>query len=91
MTERNPLPLGMTPRLLTKEAAAAYCSMSPDAFEQRVRPYVPPLPIGARPLLWDRNAIDRWLDEQSGLVEAFRPADAWLAEVRENDRADKRR
>ncbi len=91
MTERNPLPLGMTPRLLTKEAAAAYCSMSPDAFEARIRPHVPALDISARPLLWDIKALDRWLDEQSGIAGALPSIDELIGMLGSNDRANSRR
>ena len=91
MTERRTLPQGMTPRLLTKEQAAAYCSMSPDAFEARIRPHVPPLDIGTRPLLWDVKALDRWLDEQSGIVGALPPIEELIGRLGTNDRANSRR
>lgn len=66
------LPRGMTPRLLTPEQAAAYCGVGRDNFEARVG--VPPLKCFGNRVLYDRVALDRWLDEQSGvaLVEAER-------------------
>jgi len=90
MTARDPLPRGMTPRCLAKDAAAAYCGMSPEAFEARVRPHVPPLDIGSRPLLWDVRALDRWLDELSGLAEAGPPIGELLGRLG-GDRAGSRR
>ena len=87
--DRAPLPPGMTPRLLSKPAAAAYCGMSEDAFEARIRPHVPPLDISARPLLWDVKALDRWLDEQSFGAGQFTPISELIGRLgsdRENTR-----
>lgn len=77
MAERRALPSGMTPRLLGRDAAAAYCGIVADTFEEHVRPHVPPICIGARKL-WDVRALDRWLDERSGLVAELQPVDDWL-------------
>jgi len=89
MTDRRALPAGMTPRLLSREAAAAYCGVTPETFEVHIRPHVRPIEIGAR-RLWDIRALNRWLDERSGLVEALRPIRDWLAELGD-DRASARR
>jgi hypothetical protein len=89
MGDRRSLPIGMTPRLLARDAAAAYCGVTAETFEQHVRPYVRPIEIGAR-RLWDVKALDRWVDAQSGLTDALRPLDNWLAELG-NDRAGSRR
>jgi len=75
MGERR-LPLGMTPRLLSRDGAAAYCGMSPNHFEEHVARAVPPLQFGRR-CLWDVKALDRWLDQQSGLAHAARSVDEW--------------
>ena len=83
------LPIGMTPRLLSRDAAAAYCGVTPETFETHIRPHIAPLEIGAR-RLWDVRALDRWLDRQSGLVEALRSPGEWLAELGD-DRAGRRR
>lgn len=85
MGDRHSLPTGMTPRLLSRDAAATYCGVTAQTFEQHVRP----IEIGAR-RLWDIRALDRWLDVQSGLTDAFRPVDDWLAELGD-DRASSRR
>ncbi len=74
MPDRRLLPIGMTPRLLSKVAAAAYCGITEETFEAHVRPHVQPIEIGAR-RLWDVKALDRWLDQQSGLVDALTPVD----------------
>jgi hypothetical protein len=89
MSERRSLPAGMMPRLLSRDAAAAYCGITAETFEQHVRPHVAPIEIGAR-RLWDVRALDHWLDVQSGLIDALRPVDDWLAELG-NDRARSRR
>lgn len=87
--ERRSLPVGMTPRLLSREAAAAYCGIVAETFEEHIRPHVPPVEIGAR-RLWDVRALDRWLDRRSGLVDALRSAEDWLAELGD-DHSDGRR
>jgi len=66
MAERG-LPIGMTPRLLSRVGATAYCGMSPNHFEEHVAKVIPPLHFGKR-CLWDIRALDRWLDQQSGLT-----------------------
>lgn len=83
------LPVGITPRLLCRDAAAAYCGVTGDTFATHVRPHVDPIEIGAR-RLWDIKALDRWLDEQSGLIEAFHPVEDWMERAR-RDRARARR
>ena len=64
------LPAGMTPRLLSRAVAAAYCGVSIGLFEQSV-PVLPLRCFGSRKL-WDARALDRWLDQQSGLVDDSR-------------------
>lgn len=78
MRERDggALPSGMTPRLLSLDAAATYCGVMPGTFETHIRPHVPPVEIGAR-RLWDVKALNRWLDERSGLAHATRPVEDW--------------
>ena len=72
------LPAGMTPRLISRGAAAVYCGVTEETFETHVRPHVVPVELGAR-RLWDVRALDRWLDERSGLTEVVRPIGDWLA------------
>jgi hypothetical protein len=66
------LPPGMTPRLLSRVRAAAYCGLSPNAFDEHVAPIVQPIEFGRRNL-WDVKALDRWLDRESGLAHATVP------------------
>ena len=73
MPERRRLPSGMTPRLISREAAATYCGISPTLFDEHIAPAVPPVEIGRRNL-WDVKRLDRWLDQQSGLAHADGPA-----------------
>ena len=47
------------PRLLDRQMAAAYCSVSVNHFFAHV--HVAPVELGAKKL-WDRCAIDAWLD-----------------------------
>jgi hypothetical protein len=76
MTKRQPLPAGLTPRLLTTEQAAAYCGVGRDNFEARVG--VPPVKLFGNRVLYDRIALDRWLDEQSGLALVEHEREDWL-------------
>jgi hypothetical protein len=76
-------------RLLNIEDAAAYCGVSPALFERHVR--VLPLRIGRRKL-WDRRAIDIWIDRQQENPSSFAPDD-WLRKLDEHEerQKDKRR
>jgi hypothetical protein len=75
------LPLGMLPRGLTRDQAAAYCGCDTTAaFDEWVRKGIVPraMPGTTR---WDRKAIDRALDRRSGLLSDAAPSiDEWLAE-----------
>jgi hypothetical protein len=66
MVEARRLPLGLSPRLLTRESAATYLAISPAHFTTHVAPAVPPIAIGAA-LRWDVKALDRWLDQRTGI------------------------
>jgi hypothetical protein len=90
MADNRRLPPGMTPRLLSRDEAATYCGVVAETFEQHVRPHVPPIGLGAR-RLWDIRALDRWLDRQSGLVDAPPSLEDCLAGLGNDDRARPRR
>jgi hypothetical protein len=77
MTDRHALPAGMTPRLLSRKAAAAYCGMVGETFDKHVRPHVPPVKIETGRKLWDVRALDQWLDQLSGLINVVRPTGSW--------------
>ena len=59
----NALPL-QTPRLLTRQQAAAYCGVTPDTFDDYRQRAIVPDPI-AGTNRWDRKLIDLWLDKAS--------------------------
>lgn len=68
MREKH-LPRGMIPRLLSRDEAAAYCGVSPNMFEEHVG--VPSIKAFGARRLWDRIALDLWLDRESGITEAM--------------------
>ncbi|MGH8248260.1 MAG: hypothetical protein ACREUU_17700 [Gammaproteobacteria bacterium] len=53
------------PRLLSRPVAAAYCGVTAEFFEAQCP--VPAIRLGSRKL-WDRPAIDRWIDGLGGTV-----------------------
>ncbi len=59
------LPL-QTPRLLSRQQAAAYCGVSPETFDDYRRRGIVPGPISGTNR-WDRKLIDLWLDKASGI------------------------
>lgn len=63
MADPPRLPPGLTPRLLSREAAAAYCGVSPGFFDDTIGREVPPIAIRSKKL-WDIKALDRWVDDQ---------------------------
>ena len=73
----------ITPRLLSVEEAARYVGLSRSAFLGSVAHSVPPLRLGTRRVTWDRVALDRWIDAQSGIntsptSKEMNPLDALL-------------
>jgi predicted DNA-binding transcriptional regulator AlpA len=74
---RNALPTGLVPRLLNRDAAAAYCGISTAHFLAHLSPHVPPILIG-RKRVWDVSAIDRWLDQRSGTGQGTFSPEQWL-------------
>ncbi len=71
----------LTPRLMTKAEAAAYCAVTPSRFYQLVRAGTLPSAIPGT-TRYDRTAIDRALDKLGGLTAEAEPSefDKWLAE-----------
>jgi hypothetical protein len=68
------LPTSIPPRLLTTEQAAEYCNVSSNTFEEHVG--VNPVRLGKRKL-WDRKALDEWLDSLQGRGETSTPQRGW--------------
>lgn len=72
----------VTPRLMTKAEAAAYCAVTPSRFYQLVRAGTLPAAVPGT-TRYDRIAIDRALDKHAGLEtaqEELSPLQKWLAE-----------
>jgi hypothetical protein len=74
------LVLQLTPRLLNRQQAAAYCNLPPTTFSNWVRSgkLPPPLPGTA---CWDLKAIDFASDAMSGLQpqQEATALDEWIA------------
>ncbi len=70
--------LGIAPRLLTREQAAAYCGLSTHGFSEWVRAGRLPGPI-AGTARWDLRAIDAALDSLSGIGIGSLALDQWKA------------
>lgn len=70
--KKGALPSGLHPRLLSRDAAAAYCGVSVPHFLEHVP--VDPVEIGKKKL-WDRLMIDRWLDSSQNGGQILR--DQW--------------
>ena len=61
-------PAALSPRGLSREAAAAYCGISPGSFDKLVAQGTLPGPwlvTGVRRKLWDKLALDKAFDAQS--------------------------
>jgi predicted DNA-binding transcriptional regulator AlpA len=56
--------MGLESRLLNRKTAATYCGVSEATFNAHIVPHLLPIAIGKK-LLWDRKAIDLWLDGPS--------------------------
>lgn len=72
----------ITPRLLSVEEAARYVGLSRPVFQATIGKQIPPIKTGVRRLIWDRIALDRWIDAQSGVPSAekkeINPLDALM-------------
>ena len=84
--------LGIAPRLLTREQAAAYCGLSTRGFSEWVKTGKMPGPIPGT-ARWDRRAIDGVLDIASGLETRGAqedPFDRWKRERHEKSTSRRR-
>jgi predicted DNA-binding transcriptional regulator AlpA len=64
MPRQAALPPSLAPRLVAREAAAAYVSVSPNMFDQMVNDGRMPRPkiLGGRRIAWDVRALDQAVD-----------------------------
>lgn len=64
MARQAALPLTLAPRLISREAAAAYVNVSPTKFDEMVKERVMPRPkrLGGRRKAWDVRALDIAVD-----------------------------
>jgi predicted DNA-binding transcriptional regulator AlpA len=84
MPRQTALPPLLTPRLISREAAAAYICVSPNTFDEMVRDGRMPRPrlLGERRRAWDVRALDLAIDrlpldgDDPGVDETWRDVDA---------------
>lgn len=64
MAHQNALPPTLAPRLISREAAAAYVSVSPTTFDAMVKDGRMPRPkrLGGRRKAWDVRTLDAAID-----------------------------
>jgi hypothetical protein len=77
MARKTQLPAGITPRPLSREAAAPYVGLSTGAFTAEVAAGTLPEPFLLRRThrhLWDVRALDAVLDRKDG---SFRNDESW--------------
>lgn len=65
MAHQNALPPTLAPRLVTREAAASYVSVSPTTFDEMVKDGRMPRPkrLRGRRKAWDVRALDAAIDD----------------------------
>lgn len=87
---RDPLTTPPIPRLLGSDMAAAYLGISERLFDQvRTLPNFPRSIKFGRRTLWDRKALDVFVDRLS--AEALQPYDPWDDVVGSNARDQRKR
>ena len=79
MPRHTALPATLPPRLIGREAAAAYCAVSASFFDQLVDKGLMPAPklIGDRRRAWDVRALDLAIDRLPIDGEASQADDTW--------------
>jgi predicted DNA-binding transcriptional regulator AlpA len=65
MAQQSALPRTLSPRLISRQAAAAYVNVSPTTFDAMVRDRRMPRPkiLSGRRRAWDVFALDRAVDD----------------------------
>ena len=76
MAHQNALPPTLAPRLISRDAAAAYVNVSPTKFDEMVRDGRMPRPkrLGGRRKAWDVRALDDAVDD---LEDCDNDNDTW--------------
>jgi predicted DNA-binding transcriptional regulator AlpA len=76
VARQNALPPSLAPRLIGREAAAAYVNVSPTTFDEMVRDGRMPRPkrLGGRRKAWDVRALDAAVDH---LADCNDDNDTW--------------
>ena len=70
------------PRLLSQEQAATYCGVGIDLLKAEC----PVIPIKIRSkILYDRRALDRWIDDSAGRPNESQPGTDWLRRLDDAD------
>jgi predicted DNA-binding transcriptional regulator AlpA len=84
MPRQTALPPTLAPRLVTREAAAAYVCVSPNTFDEMVKGGRMPRPrlLGGKRRAWDIRALDLAIDrlpidgDDAGIDETWGDVDA---------------
>jgi predicted DNA-binding transcriptional regulator AlpA len=65
MTRQTALPPNLAPRLISRDAAAAYGCVSPNTFDEMVKDGRMPRPkkLGPRRIAWDIRELDAAIDK----------------------------
>jgi predicted DNA-binding transcriptional regulator AlpA len=79
MARQNNLPPSLSPRLLKREAAAAYVSVSPTKFDEMVQDGSMPKPkrLNGRRKAWDVRALDAAIDNLPNADNDNNDNDTW--------------
>ena len=79
MARQTALPPTLAPRLIGREAAAAYLGISPGLFDVLVKAgrLPPPKKLGERRLLWDVRELDAAVDCWPPLVPEVESDRSW--------------
>jgi predicted DNA-binding transcriptional regulator AlpA len=81
MPRQSALPPTMAPRLLAREASAAYACLSPNTFDGMVKDGRMPKPrlLGSKRLAWDVRELDAAIDAlpHDGEIELVHADEGW--------------
>jgi predicted DNA-binding transcriptional regulator AlpA len=79
MAHQKALPPSLAPRLVSRDVAAAYVSVSPTKFDEMVQDGSMPKPkrLGGRRKAWDVRALDAAIDELPNANNDNNDNDTW--------------